>query len=161
MFNDNRTHIITFATKAMKSTFSNLGKKINILFYGRIVCLFIVAAITNLFPAAVLPPSQKIESFEKSWRFVDSLMKTGLTASALDSVDCIYKTAKESDNVAQIVKSIMYQMKLWDIKEENAFVKSLNRLEAEIKDAKFPAAAMLHSMLAECLWGYYQNNRRF
>ena len=32
-------------------------------------------------------------------------------------------------------------------------------MNEEIKDSKFPATPLLHSMLGECYWHYYQNNR--
>ncbi|HAJ78770.1 MAG TPA: hypothetical protein DCO75_03285, partial [Fibrobacteres bacterium] len=95
-----------------------------------------------------------------SWLAVDSLVKNGLTKTALDTVNAIYKKASGSNNSDQIIKSIIYRMRLESSMEEDAFVKAMDRLNEEIKTSVFPATPLLHSMLAECYLHYYQNNRR-
>jgi uncharacterized protein YfaS (alpha-2-macroglobulin family) len=94
-----------------------------------------------------------------AWYAVDSLISSGLTQSALDTVNRIYNDAKNNGNQVQTIKSIIYRIKLESYGEEDAFVKTLNKLNEEIKDSKFPATPLLHSMLGECYWHYYQNNR--
>ncbi|MBN1576715.1 MAG: hypothetical protein JW913_09200 [Chitinispirillaceae bacterium] len=103
------------------------------------------------------PPRQ--ESYSASWRIVDSLIDNGLTRSALDTTDKIYKAAKAASNSEQMVKALIYRMRLESHKEEDAFVKALNRINSELAAAPFPAAPLLQSMLAECYWHYYRNNR--
>jgi hypothetical protein len=58
-----------------------------------------------------------------------------------------------------MIKAIVYRMRYESVKEEDAFVKALDRLNEELKTASFPVAPVLHSMLAECYWRYYQDNR--
>jgi hypothetical protein len=97
--------------------------------------------------------------FAKSWMAVDSLMRIGLTQTALDTVIRLHKQAASSENPDQLIKAIIYRMRLESVKEEDAFVKTLTRLNAEIAGAKFPVTPVLHSMLAECYQRYYENNR--
>ena len=47
-----------------------------------------------------------------AWHAVDSLFSAGLNKSALDIVDRIYKYAKNMDNQPQIIKAIVYRIKL-------------------------------------------------
>ncbi|TAH40731.1 MAG: hypothetical protein EYC69_10095 [Bacteroidetes bacterium] len=93
------------------------------------------------------------------WARVDSLDNKGLRRSAYDLSLEIYSLAKADDDAAQIVKAMIHRLKFKDYTEEDAMLKNLRDLEAETKQAGFPAKPLLHSMLGEMYWGYYQNNR--
>jgi hypothetical protein len=99
------------------------------------------------------------EKYSRSWKAIDSLTNNGLTQSALNAIDTVYKKAKAVSNADQMIKAIIFRMRFESYKEEDAFVKALDRLNQEVKTAVFPVAPVLHSMLAECYWHYYQNNR--
>jgi hypothetical protein len=101
----------------------------------------------------------KGSSYEKEWKKVDSLTNKGLTRSALEVVTGIYKKAKEENNASQFVKAIIHKMKLESYVEEYNAVKALNDLQEEAKSAKYPVKPVLHSILAETYWQYYQQNR--
>ena len=74
-------------------------------------------------------------------------------------MDGIYAQAKKDQHAGQLVKAVIHQLKFIDYKEENAFIKNLGRLKEEAASASFPAKPILHSMLGEMYWQYYQNNR--
>ncbi|MBX2914038.1 MAG: hypothetical protein KF856_02070 [Cyclobacteriaceae bacterium] len=97
--------------------------------------------------------------YEKAWQQVAEFENKGLPESALKVVNTIYDEAKKEQHAPQLVKAVIHQLKFTDYKEENAFVKNLNRLRDEANTAVFPAKPLLHSMLAEMYWQYYQNNR--
>lgn len=97
--------------------------------------------------------------YEKAWQQVAEFENKGLPESALKVVNTIYEEAKKEQNAPQLVKAVIHQLKFTDYKEENAFVKNLNRLRDEANAATFPAKPLLHSMLGEMYWQYYQNNR--
>lgn len=97
--------------------------------------------------------------YEKAWQQVAEFENKGLPESALKVVNTIYEEAKKEQNAPQLVKAVIHQLKFTDYKEENAFVKNLNRLRDEANTATFPAKPLLHSMLGEMYWQYYQNNR--
>jgi hypothetical protein len=123
---------------------------------------FFIVFVVSLFASCSGEKPQvasSIEPYTKSWQAVNKLMDDGLTASAMDTVNSIFKRAKTSGNADQMIKALIYNFRLESYKEEDAFVKTLSRLNAELTDAKFPVAPVLHSMLAECYWHYYNNNR--
>ncbi len=103
-------------------------------------------------------PMQKYD-YEKAWREVQEFDGKGLAESALKVVNTIYDQSKKEGNVSQHVKAVIHQLKYTDYKEENAFVKNLNRIREEAESATFPTKPILHSLLAEMYWQYYQNNR--
>lgn len=98
-------------------------------------------------------------NYEKAWQEAKDFEDKGLPESALKVVIAIYEQAKKEQNAAQLVKAVVHQLKYTDYKEENAFVKNLNKLRDEAQTATFPTKPLLHSMLGEMYWQYYQNNR--
>ncbi|MCW3103328.1 MAG: hypothetical protein JWO09_1768 [Bacteroidetes bacterium] len=101
----------------------------------------------------------KGSNYEKEWKKVDSLTGKGLTKSALEVVTGIYDKAKAENNSAQFIKAIIHRMSLEQRMEEYSLVKALDRLNEEAKTATFPVKPVLHSMIAENYWHYYQQNR--
>ncbi len=99
------------------------------------------------------------DDYKAAWRTVDSLEQQGLTRSALDVVEEIYKAAKKDNNQPQFIKSVFYKLKYGNYIEEDSHVKIVNDVKAEIDSADFPANAILKSILANIYWQYYQNNR--
>ncbi len=104
-------------------------------------------------------PLNTHNDYKKQWQQVDSLMGIGLPKSALEIVEIIYEDAKEEDNHDQILKSYTYRLKLRNSFEEYAFEDLIYEMEKDVKTAKFPNNALMHSMLAEMYWMYYQSNR--
>lgn len=103
------------------------------------------------------PP--KPVSYEKEWKTVDSLAAKGLTKSALEAVARIYIKAKATNNSTQLVKTILYRMKFEQLMEESSEIKAIAELHEELKQANFPLKPILHSILAENYWMYYQVHR--
>ncbi|MDQ3047962.1 MAG: MG2 domain-containing protein [Bacteroidota bacterium] len=101
----------------------------------------------------------KGSTYEKEWKKVDSLTNKGLTKSALEVVQGIYDKAKTQNNAPQYVKAIIHRMKFEQQMEEYSLVKALNKLNEEAAEASYPVKPVLHSMIAESYWQYYQNNR--
>lgn len=99
------------------------------------------------------------DDYKAAWQKVDSLEQQGLTRSALEVVEEIYKAAKKDNNQPQFIKSVFYKLKYGNYIEEDSHVKIVNDVKAEIDNALFPANAILKSILANIYWQYYQNNR--
>jgi uncharacterized protein YfaS (alpha-2-macroglobulin family) len=106
--------------------------------------------------AQTRPP---MTDYEKRWKEVQENINKGLPQSALKTVNDIYAEAKAENNDAQLTKAIIYRLQLTEYKEENAFAQNLKILDNEANTAQFPAKPLLHSMLAELYWRYYENNR--
>lgn len=102
---------------------------------------------------------KKLNDYNKEWNKIDSLANRELNKSALELVTVIYNKAKQEGNAAQFIKAIIYRMKLESQFEENALEKTILNLQSEVKNSKYPITPVLHSILAESYWQYYQNNR--
>ncbi len=98
-------------------------------------------------------------TYGQYWKKVDSLTKKGLSKSALEVVMTIYEKAKAEDEQAQLVKAVIHRMKFQSMTEEDETKKIINDLTKDCNKVKSPANAILHSMLAETYWSYYQQNR--
>jgi len=101
----------------------------------------------------------KLSDYEKLWKTTDSLIEKGLTKSALEIVNKIYSISIKEDNAPQLVKTVIYKVKLTSQLDESFLEKSIVDLNEEIKKAKFPASLLLNSITASLYWQYYQNNR--
>jgi hypothetical protein len=142
------------------------GKK-SILTISVLFSLFTVAMGYYYSPAS--PKSELLETqqlsfpkgstFEKEWKIIDSLTNLGLTQSALNSLEGIYIKAKSENNAPQIVKAVIHRIKLESFMEEYSLQKSIDKLNNEIKKSKYPLRPVLHSVLAELYWSYYETNR--
>ncbi len=101
----------------------------------------------------------KIFTYASAWKEAEEFESRSLPESALKTVNEIYEKATQENNAQQIVKAVIHILKFTEYKQEDSFVKNLNRVESEVKKAKFPAKRILHSMLAQMYWNYYQANR--
>lgn len=129
------------------------------LIAAAIVFNYLPSVPKMLFPKTTLLIFPKGSTYEKEWKKVDSLTNKGLTQSALKVVEGIYAKAKTDNNAPQIVKAVIHRIKLESYMEEYSVQKSIDKLNEEVKDSKYPLTPVLHSVLAEMYWHYYQNNR--
>ncbi|MCW8994676.1 MAG: hypothetical protein OQK77_02555, partial [Psychromonas sp.] len=125
---------------------------------------FLILSFSNLIPGIRIIGNKptKIsfnfgDDYKAAWQKVDSLEQQGLTRSALEVVEEIYKAAKKDNNQPQFIKSIFYKLKYGNYIEEDSHVKIVNDVKTEIKVAPSPANAILESILANIYWQYYQN----
>ena len=98
-------------------------------------------------------------TYDTQWKLVTDAENKGLPETALKAVNAIYDQAKKEKNAQQLVKAIIHQLKFTEYKEENAFVKNLIKLKQEADSAEMPVKPLLHSVLGNFYWQYYQNNR--
>lgn len=105
------------------------------------------------------PEASAQTNYSSRWSKVNGFLEKRLPKSALKEVDGIYALAKKENNAGQLVKAIIHKLKYVVMVEENDLVKSLSDLQTEVKNAKFPVKPLLHSMLGQIYWRYYQRNR--
>jgi len=103
--------------------------------------------------------SRKLIGYDDYWKTTDSLIGQGLSKSALAIVDSAYKKAKAENNAPQIVKSLLYRLRLVQQYEENDVYNSIYRMNDEIKNSSYPLTPILHSVLADIYMQYYTRNR--
>ncbi|MCF6240943.1 MAG: MG2 domain-containing protein, partial [Bacteroidales bacterium] len=153
MEKDVRKHlfIVSLMTKAL---FKHL--LIKIILKMRTSVKLIIS--TLLIISSTIMFAQENKFYKKNWSEIDSLENQGLPKSALEIAEKIYIKAKKEDNTQQIIKSFIYRLKFKNEIEENAFEKLCYELDSAALKAKFPEKNIMHTMLADMYWWYYQNN---
>ncbi len=121
----------------------------------KIVWLLILISIIMNFD--ILAQNSK-EFYEKKWEEVNKALNEGLPKTALEVVEKIYAQAKTDKNSAQEVKALLHKMIYIREVEENTLVTSINQFKKEIETAQYPVKPLLHSILADIYWQYYQGN---
>jgi hypothetical protein len=105
-------------------------------------------------------PEMEMQSDNKVlWKQVDSLIGQGLPKSALELVNKIYMNAETTADWPEFVKASLYQLRLRSDFEENFIEKYIGETEKNLLLKPEPARQILHSMLADLYWQYYQQNR--
>ncbi len=97
--------------------------------------------------------------YKAQWRKADSLIGKDLPKSALEVVNAVYADAKTTANYPQYVKAVIYKLRISSMFEEDYYEKAITDVQSELSTAHAPAKQVLHSVLAELYWGYYQRNR--
>ncbi|MBL7764834.1 MAG: alpha-2-macroglobulin [Chitinophagaceae bacterium] len=121
--------------------------------------LFFFALFSFYFSAAYAQTLNKMSNYETRWKSVEQAFKKGLNATAEKEVLQILSLAKAENNTPQMVKAYcQYRVSLSD-RDEKADVHTIQYFLQEVKTAKFPVKQILHSMLGELYWNYYQMNR--
>ncbi len=93
------------------------------------------------------------------WKQVDSLAAQGLPQSALKLVNEIYTSSRKLGDMPEFVKSAIYQVRLRSEYEENYMQNYIGETEKNLSETPVPARQVLHSILADLYWQYYQQNR--
>ena len=97
--------------------------------------------------------------YDVKWKAVEAAFKKGLNKSAQTEIESILKLAKAENNAEQTIKALCnYRVSLRD-RDEKSRLTDILFFEKELKDAKFPTKQILHSMLGDLYWTYYQENR--
>ncbi len=97
--------------------------------------------------------------YDAKWKSVEAAFQKGLNATAQKEIESILKLAKAENNAAQTIKALCnYRVSLRD-RDEKSRLNDILFFEKELKDAKFPTKQILHSMLGDLYWTYYEENR--
>lgn len=100
----------------------------------------------------------KNNNYQQDWKAIHKLEQDGLTKSALESTQKLYKKMQQNPNTphneAHIIKALLIMNKQQIQLEEDGLVKAIARLEQKAQEADFPTSAVLQSMLAELYNNY-------
>ena len=126
--------------------------------------LIFTAAIATIGLRPELITNSKNPKMEKSdnrdlWKKVDSLSGQGLPQSALEVVNHIYQQAEIKADWPEFIKASIYQLRLRSEFEENYIEKHISETEKNLSKKPEPVRQILHSILADLYWQYYQQNR--
>jgi uncharacterized protein YfaS (alpha-2-macroglobulin family) len=97
--------------------------------------------------------------YTQLWKQVDSLERKGLYKSALDRVELIALSARETNNIPSIVRSVFYKLKYNQYLAEDDLVLAINDLNNLGDFSEFPLKQIIHSIKAQVYWTFYQDNR--
>ena len=101
----------------------------------------------------------KENTFKDEWKKVDSLTNLGQPRSALEIVEKIYGQARNEKNYPQFLKAVLYRTRLKADFQEFFLEQAVRDIKADFINAPPPVTAVLHSILGEVYWRYYQNNQ--
>ena len=90
---------------------------------------------------------------------IDSLINEGLSREALSLYDSVYQRAFTEKNNVALVQTIVGRNKYIYSIEEQPLVAIIERLQADVFQLDAPVKQIVHSLIAEIYWGYYQQNR--
>ncbi|MFH1936835.1 MAG: MG2 domain-containing protein, partial [Bacteroidota bacterium] len=109
--------------------------------------------------APLASPQSAVHNFDSLWLKVDSLANEGLPNSALTVVDQLYNQAKENQDDPQLVKAIIYRIGLISTFQENFPLPAIDEVKKELAASREPVRQILHSILGELYWNYFQRNQ--
>ncbi len=123
---------------------------------------FFVTLLVLWSASACAQPKGNYDPYEKDWKAIQKLEQDGLTQSALEATQKLYKKMQENpdeaNHEAYLIKALLLMNKQQVELEEDGLVKAIARLETEAKNAKFPMNAVLQSMLGELYSNYLRQN---
>lgn len=97
--------------------------------------------------------------YEARWDSIQQLENDGLPKSSVIVANEIFETSRAEKNYPQFIKSFIYKMKYKSVLDFENFAFSLDYAEKMADSVSSPAKQILHSMLGEMYWWYFQNNR--
>ncbi|OZV66928.1 alpha-2-macroglobulin family protein [Winogradskyella aurantia] len=104
--------------------------------------------------------SNSQNNLDRQWKKVAELEQEGLTKSAAQIVDRVYKTAKINHNHQQLIKALLYKSKYMMTLEEEAQLSIVKQFKSEIDSTQsIVTKHLLENMLATMYWQYFQQNR--
>lgn len=98
-------------------------------------------------------------NYDAAWKTIDSLTEKGLPQSALEKLGELQTRAKTENNHAQKIKSQLYRIRLESDYQEGYYESAIYSLEKAVKTETFPCSNVMHSILGQLYWNYFNNNR--
>lgn len=99
------------------------------------------------------------KSYELLWKEIESLSEQGLPKSALEVLNIVHQKSVAEKNNPQLLKATLYRFSVMQSFEENHLLKAIDYAKKQLPLLQSPAKEILHSILAELYWLYYQQNR--
>lgn len=124
----------------------------------------IFAAIVTVFLAMgtffLLAQNKNRISMNSRWKKVEQYEKKALPESALEEVTKILEQAQKENNSPEIIKATIYKMKFVLSKDPSQYPTLIQELEQQAAKTKSVIQkGLMHSMLAELYWDYFEQNK--
>ncbi|NOU48670.1 MAG: hypothetical protein HOO86_16645 [Bacteroidales bacterium] len=99
------------------------------------------------------------KTFEQLWKDIDKAVDKSLPKSAMQFLDILHDKAVKEKNDPQLLKSILFRFKLYEMVEEDHLQLSVAYANSQLNLLESPSKQWLHSILAELYVFYYQQHR--
>ncbi|MFO7790460.1 MAG: MG2 domain-containing protein [Bacteroidales bacterium] len=103
--------------------------------------------------------SQERTNWKQAWEKVSAAEQKGLPQSALKIVDNIYQDALQEEADEQIVKAVIYRIKLKNYYQENQIIEAIESLDVDNENYSPELKAFTHMLAAKLYAMYYTQNR--
>ena len=97
--------------------------------------------------------------FDQWWKEPEKAAEKGLPKTALESISLIREKALATHDNIQLIRANLYQYSLMQTFEEDHLAKAIAHAETQLPLISSPEKELMHSLLAEMYWFYYQQNR--
>ena len=97
--------------------------------------------------------------FDQWWREAEKAADKGLPKTALESISQIREKALVTHDNIQLIRANLFQYSLMQTFEEDHLAKAIAHAETQLPLISSPEKELMHSLLAEMYWFYYQQNR--
>jgi len=98
-------------------------------------------------------------AYDRRWHIVDSLIdKKALTVSALTEVNTIYSLARREKNQGQLIKALLYRIRLEQKRSDEGVPAAIKVLEKQVDSSSGAVKAVLQNMLAGLYATYLMEN---
>lgn len=119
----------------------------------------IIFALSIIMGLTLNQNSENSYDYDKAWETVEKFINEGLPKSALEKVEEIHKAAIAEKKDDQLVKSIIYLVRLTIPTDEKGIEISLDRLQKLEETSTPPVKQIAASYLAELYLRYFENFR--
>ncbi len=100
-----------------------------------------------------------LPTYEGNYKAIATLENKGLYKDAMDASNEVLKKALTENNQPEIVKAVVHKVRFSQQTDEQSLIKGLHELSDLANKTKAPAKQIIHSIIADGYWSYYQNNR--
>jgi uncharacterized protein YfaS (alpha-2-macroglobulin family) len=115
--------------------------------------------ILILFVTNISFASDGDKTYEQLWKDIDKAVDKSLPKSAIQFLDIVHEKAVKEKNDPQLLKSILFRFKLYEMVEEDHLQLAIDYAKSQMNLLESPSKQWLHSILGELYVFYYQQHR--
>lgn len=97
--------------------------------------------------------------YAQLWKKALKAAADGLPKTAFEIADAIRNKALSEKNNTEFIRALLFQSGQMASYEENHLSKAIIKAQEQLPLLDKPSAALMHSLIAEMYWFYYQQNR--
>ncbi len=103
--------------------------------------------------------SEQKNSYDELWKNANKAAEKGLPKTAIEVLDIIRAKALQEHNDIELIRANIFHYSLMQSFEEDYLIKAIAHANTQLAVLSRPGKELMHSLLAEMYWFYYQQNR--